>query len=170
MAQAMARASVAIPLGWLSFIALVDQLSKWAALTRLRGSVPVWDDWVRLHLARNPGAAFGAFPHWGDALLWLTALVFVGLVIAIVRLGRRGGRASLILGLATVAGGALGNGIDRLRFGYVVDFIDVGISPTLRWPTFNVSDAAIVLGTAGLLWQLLRVGAGAGPDREGEGG
>lgn len=160
----MARASVAIPVGWLSGIALVDQLSKWAALTHLRGSISIWDDWVRLRLARNPGAAFGTFPHWGDALLWLTALVFVGLVVAVFRLSRRGGSASLILGLATVAGGALGNGIDRLRFGYVVDLIDVGISPTLRWPTFNVADTAIVLGTAGLLWHLLRSGR-----REGEG-
>lgn len=156
MARASTAVAVGIPLGWLSLIALADQLSKWAALTRLRGSIPLWDDWVRLRLARNPGAAFGAFPEWGDALLWLTILVFVGLVVAIVRLGRRGASASLLFGLATVAGGALGNGIDRLRYGYVVDFLDVGISPTLRWPTFNLADTAIVLGTAVLLWHLLR--------------
>lgn len=156
----MARASVVIPLSWLSLIALADQLSKWAALTYLpRGSISVWGDWVRLTLVRNPGAAFGAFPHWGDALLWLTGIVFLGLVGAILLLSRRprgSGTSKLVFGLATVAGGALGNGIDRLQYGYVVDFIDIGLSPSLRWPMFNLADTAIVLGTTLLLWHLLR--------------
>ena len=156
----MARASVVIPLSWLGLIALADQLSKWAALTHLpRGSISVWGDWVRLTLVRNPGAAFGALPDYGDALLWLTGIVFLGLVGAIFLLSRRPhgpGTSRLLFGLATVAGGALGNGIDRLRYGAVVDFLDIGLSPSLRWPMFNLADTSIVLGTALLLWHLLR--------------
>ncbi len=161
----MARASVLIPLSWLGLIAVADQLSKWAALTHLKGSLSIWGDWVRLTLVRNPGAAFGVLPDYGDALLWLTGIVFLGLVGAIFRLSRRPrepGTSRLLFGLATVAGGALGNGIDRFRYGAVVDFLDLGLSPTLRWPMFNLADASIVLGTVLLLWHLLRPGPGSG--------
>lgn len=159
----MARASVTIPLGWIGLVALADQLSKWAALTHLKGSLSIWGDWVRLTLARNPGAAFGTLPEYGDALRWFTGIVFLGLVGAIflLSLSRRPeepGTSRLVFGLATVAGGALGNGIDRLQYGYVVDFIDLGLSPTLRWPLFNLADTAIVLGTVLLLGHLLRPG------------
>jgi signal peptidase II len=144
---------------WMTFVGIagivaVDQLTKWTAERRLSAQiVPVWDGFVRLTLARNSGGAFGLFAEQGEWLAWLT----LGVVVAIVAVLWRGRARSLRfhLGLIAVAGGALGNLVDRARLGHVVDFIDVGISPTLRWPTFNLADVSIVVGTGLLLWHLL---------------
>jgi len=142
------------PLGWIGIILACDQLSKLAATALLPpGPVSLLGDYLRLTLAKNPGGAFGIFSGHGEVLAALT----VGVVGAILfLLGRRDLPLRVVLGLAAIAGGALGNLIDRIRLGYVVDFLDLGVSEALRWPTFNLADVAIVLGTAALIWHLFR--------------
>lgn len=126
-------------------VAAVDQVVKAIMLSWLEPGVPVpvIGDWFRFFLLFNPGAAFsmGADSTW---LFTTIQLVFVvGIAIAAPRIRERG----QALGLALIAGGALGNLIDRLFrdpgfwFGHVVDFISVG-----SFAVFNIADAAITVG------------------------
>ena len=132
---------------WLTFggiavvIVVLDQLTKaWLTSFLAPGqSVNVIGDLVRLVHARNDGGLFGLLS--GQALPFaLVSLVVVGLIVAYH--GRSGRSSYLSITLGLLLGGALGNLIDRLRLGHVVDFVDAGIG-SLRWYTFNVSDAAI---------------------------
>jgi signal peptidase II len=67
--------------------------------------------------------------------------------------------------LGCILGGAIGNLVDRVRLGWVVDFIDMGIG-TARWPVFNVADSAVTLGVLLLAWNLARSGRVAAPEPE----
>ena len=82
----------------------------------------------------------------------IASLVAIGVVIYLFwRLPGGSRRESLALGL--VAGGALGNLVDRLRLGEVIDFLDIGVGDRYRWPTFNLADAAVTIGVLLLvLW------------------
>ena len=137
---------------------LADCGTKRLAVDRLEPHVPheVIGDVVRFTLGYNPGAAFGITA--GDASRWLFALVAIGALLLIAGLYRatRPDDAVRTAALALVFGGAIGNLIDRLRSARgVVDFIDVGIGD-VRWWTFNVADAGIVIGGLILAWQLWR--------------
>jgi signal peptidase II len=132
---------------WAAFLALaavvvvLDQLTKaWLTSFLAPGeSVDVIGDLVRLVHGQNNGGLFGLFR--GQALPFaLVSLVVVGLIVAYHARAGRSTYLSITLGL--LLGGALGNLIDRLRLGYVVDFVDAGLGD-LRWYTFNVADAAI---------------------------
>jgi len=132
----------------------VDQLSKLVALAHLSPGtqIPLVDGFADLTLVMNPGLAFGMFGgtppawRWLVALLSLLALSVLGLLS--VRLLPGGGR-SAALSLGLIFGGAVGNLIDRGRFGAVVDFIDL-YWRGYHWPAFNVADSAITVGV-GLL-------------------
>jgi len=156
---------------WRVFLALAatilaaDQLTK-AWLTSLLApgeSVRVVDDLVRLVHGQNAGGLFGLFQ--GQALPFaLVSVVVVGLIVAYHARSGRNLYLSITLGL--LLGGALGNLLDRLRLGYVVDFVDAGIG-AMRWYTFNVADAAIscaiLLLLAASLWpSLARRASGEG--------
>lgn len=121
--------------------------------------------WVRLNLApyetvpifgrlsltnvRNTGSAFGLFQN--QAFL-LTLIAIVG-IVAILLFYRYFSKANLlgIFALGLVFGGAIGNLIDRLRFGYVTDFIDVRLWGDFHWPIFNVADSGITVGSIMLI-------------------
>ena len=133
---------------WPLFLALaasvfvVDQLTK-AVLVSLIPTegqrLSIVDDLIRVVNSHNSGALFGLFKD--SALLF--GLVSLGVVALIVWYHGSSGRNTLLsIALGLLLGGALGNMLDRLRLGYVVDFVDIGIGD-LRWYTFNVSDAAI---------------------------
>ena len=128
-------------LGLAAVVAVLDQLTK-AWLTSFLGpgqSVDVVGDLIRLVHSRNAGGLFGFLQ--GQALPF--ALVSMVVVALIVLYHARSGRnAYLSAALGLLLGGALGNLTDRIRLGYVVDFVDAGIGD-LRWYTFNVADAAI---------------------------
>ncbi len=123
----------------------------------------VMGDVVRFTLGYNPGAAFGI--NVGSAsrmvftVLTLLALVALGFMYRSTSADRR----AEVIGLALVTGGALGNLIDRVRAGQVVDFIDVGIGATRFW-TFNIADAGITVGAVLLAVALLRDPGPAEPD------
>lgn len=86
---------------------------------------------------RNPGAAFGLFPYQRTFLIVVSAVVMVGIVYYAWRITSPWAR----FGLGLLLGGAMGNFVDRIVVGAVVDFIDFRI-----WPVFNAADAAIVVG------------------------
>ena len=132
---------------WRSFFGLAaaivatDQLTKaWLTSFLAPGeSVRVVGDLVRLVHGQNAGGLFGLFQ--GQALLFaLVSLVVVGLIVGYH--GRSGRNQYLSITLGLLLGGALGNLLDRVRLGYVVDFVDAGIG-SVRWYTFNVADTAI---------------------------
>jgi signal peptidase II len=133
----------------LAVIAL-DQISKLLVTSRLPFgmSVPAVQDVLYITLVRNRGGAFGLFQSWAGALIIIT----LAAAIAIIVVTRRGGAMPRLLGvaLALQLGGALGNLIDRLRFGYVVDFFDFRV-----WPVFNLADSAITVGVALLAYYLI---------------
>lgn len=137
-----------------------DQASKAAVAATLPigGEVPLIGDLLQLWHVQNRGAAFSLLQ--GEMLLFVVVTVFaVGMIAYFHRTLRgRGTWLHALLGLQL--GGALGNLVDRLRQGYVTDFISVGIGD-LRWPTFNFADAAIVIGIGALAVYLVMR-----PDRE----
>jgi signal peptidase II len=131
-------------------ILLADQLSKSivASLLAVGERTPVLGDLVVLWHVQNEGAAFSLF-QGGQLLFYGVTILALGMIVYFHRIFR--GRAlvlQLILGL--VLGGTLGNLVDRLRYGFVTDFVSVGVG-TLRWPTFNVADASIVVGILSLV-------------------
>jgi len=126
-------------------ILLADQASKAAISSAipLNGRVGVIGDFVQLWNAQNHGAAFSLFQ--GGTLIFLVVSVLAFGLIGYLYRSWQGGPLWLYAVLGVALGGILGNLIDRLRFGYVTDFISVGIGE-VRWPTFNVADASIVIG------------------------
>jgi signal peptidase II len=136
-------------------VVVLDQATKALVLARLAlyESVVVLPDFFNLTHVRNPGAAFGLFA--GRAASFRTPFflvaTLVALVVILIALKRIGpGERWKRFALALVFGGALGNLVDRLRWGEVVDFLDV-FWRTYHWPAFNVADSAITVGVGVLL-------------------
>jgi signal peptidase II len=110
----------------------------------------------------NSGAAFGFFQGWTGALTIVGIAIVLAVIYSAAKVGHdsNGGRMGM-LALGLVTGGAIGNLIDRIRLGYVVDFIDVygpriNINNTVYgWPVFNVADSAITIGVLLLLLTLV---------------
>src|SRR5205823_12385993 len=130
---------------------------KWLAEVRLRVLRPltIVAYIVRLTYFENRGAAFGLLQDQTAFFVFVGILV-VGVIAASYRyLPRSGIRLHLALGLQL--GGAIGNLIDRIRQGYVVDFVDFGYHSNW-WPVFNVADSAIVVGVALLALNALAPG------------
>ena len=128
-------------LGTAAVVVVADQLTKaWLVANVSPGEVlEVLGAYVRFVFHQNSGALFGLFRD--SAILF--GIVSVGVIGLIVAYHSRSGRSlSLSLALGLLLGGAVGNMIDRLRLGYVVDFVDIGIGD-LRFFTFNVADSAI---------------------------
>lgn len=118
----------------------------------------VLGDWLRFVLSYNRGAATGIpLGPWARPLLVATSVGILGLLWAWYRrANRRDWATAAALGL--VAGGALGNLLDRIRWDRgVIDFIDVGIGASRFW-TFNVADMGITCGALWLAWRLSRSG------------
>jgi signal peptidase II len=160
----MARSSGNTPL--FARVALVvitlDVITKLLAVSYLPLRVPqelLGQEWMRLTLVYNRGAAFGLHLFGHDVL---TRVVFTVLsIVALFILWRlflqtREGDGTRVLALALVSGGAVGNLIDRIRSSAgVVDFLDFGIGAN-RWPTFNIADMAVSTGAIMLAVTLWR--------------
>jgi len=135
---------------WLSvLIVLLDQLSKyWVSdALLLYESRPVIDGVFNLTLLHNPGAAFSFLSDAGGWQRWFFIVLStaISLVILLWLLRLPAGRGCLTLALVCILGGAVGNLCDRIRLGYVVDFLDVYYDKW-HWPAFNVADSAITIG------------------------
>lgn len=144
---------------WLALAGLVialDQASKLWVLAHfhLGQSLPV-TDFFNLVLVMNPGASFNFLADAGGWQRWFFIALALAVSAWLVAEIRRHAQGTLLpAAFALVLGGALGNVIDRFRFGAVVDFLDFHLAG-LHWPAFNVADAAITCGVALLLWQQL---------------
>jgi len=141
-------------------IVVLDQITKAVVLEHLPPGVAIHliDGFLSLTLVMNSGLAFGllgglpAAWRWSIALLSITALVVLARVA--VRVLADGGRLAR-WSVALIFGGAVGNLIDRARFGAVVDFVDVHFRG-YHWPAFNVADSAITIGVTLLAFHLTR--------------
>lgn len=122
-------------------ILIIDQATKAWIVSHYEVSVavPILGDAVRIWVSHNTGALFGLFR---DQALIFAAFSFAVIGIIVLYEARAGKSLLVTVALGLLLGGALGNLTDRLRLGYVVDFMDLGIG-TWRWYTFNVADAAI---------------------------
>ena len=131
-----------------------DQLSKmWVmkTLPAMGGERPIFGNAFMLTLAHNQGGAWGVMPHNGIIFILFAAVAIVALMVAYHRMQQ----IELFVGtaFALALGGAMGNLLDRLRFGSVVDFFNVNI---IHWPIFNVADSAITVGIILLLLHFVR--------------
>ena len=132
-------------------VIFIDQVTKYLAVANIElyGAFQVIPGFFSIVNARNRGMAFGLLnnPHPGPAFYFLTgASVFAVFLITFWFFRLKDYEKILITGLALILGGALGNLIDRLRIGEVIDFIDVQIG-TYHWPAFNIADSSISVGT-----------------------
>ena len=142
-------------------IVVSDQLAKAVVTSQLAPgqSVDVAGNLVRIVFGQNTGALFGLFKD-NAAMFGLVSLIVIGLIVAYH--GRSTPSPYLTITLGLLLGGAIGNMLDRLRLGYVVDFVDVGLG-TLRFYTFNVADSAISLSILLLLLAAMRPSLVEGP-------
>jgi signal peptidase II len=127
---------------------LADQASKWLIQKNMVFNEyrPLLGSNFMLTLTQNTGGAWGFLPHGNNVFVVFAALAIVALLIAYHRIAR--GDLLVASAFALALGGAIGNLLDRLRYGYVVDFFDVRI---IHWPIFNIADSAISLGIVLLL-------------------
>jgi signal peptidase II len=133
-------------------VILLDQVTKWIALDGLNlGENPIGvTSFFNLVLVWNRGVSFGMFNNAGAAGPWILSGLAIAVVFGLLYWLRQAEAWLTVTALGLVIGGALGNVIDRFRFGAVVDFLDFHIAG-YHWPAFNVADAAICVGAVLLL-------------------
>jgi signal peptidase II len=140
-------------------VILLDLWTKWLVVARidLHEAVPVIPDFFQIVHVRNTGAAFGIGANASSKVVPLLLNVgAIGVFCVVVVYALRSAITDRLLqtGLHLILGGAIGNLLDRFRFGYVVDFLDVYVR-NHHWPAFNVADSAICIGI-GLLFLDMR--------------
>jgi signal peptidase II len=141
-------------------IIVLDAITKWLVTQRLdlHDSVPLVPDFFQLVHVRNTGAAFGIGANAQSALMpFLLNAGAITVFCIVVAYAFRAAASDRLLqfGLHLILGGAIGNLIDRFRFGYVVDFLDFFVGDH-HWPAFNVADSAICIGIALLFLDMKR--------------
>ncbi len=145
-----ARASYSVPALVAVLVVVADQVTKWLIVDWIgRGDAThrreILGSLVALHYVENSGVAFGLLQGQGV----LVPLLAIAVVAFLLRMYRRVASSSawFAVGSGLIFGGSLGNLIDRVRLGFVIDFIRVS-----SWPTFNLADSAITLGALALAW------------------
>ena len=146
---------------WLTALTVIlDQVTKQmvVASMRLYESIAVIP-FFNITYVHNTGAAFSFLSDAGGWQRWFfAALAFVVSLVISVWLARlKNNEVLLAISLSLILGGAIGNLIDRLLYGYVIDFLDVYYK-TWHWPAFNVADSAITLGVVLLLLESIGIG------------
>lgn len=150
-------------LGWAAyglaaFVIVADQLAKYWILyvydLPARFSTPIAGPFS-LTMVWNRGVSFGLFRADADLVRWILTIFSIGVAVALALWVRKAQRPLLSVGLGLVIGGAIGNAIDRIRFGAVVDFLDFQRLGFFPW-VFNVADSAITIGVVFLLLDSLR--------------
>lgn len=140
-------------LGWIAgTIVIVDQITKWIILDRLDlyHAIPVVPGFFNITHVQNPGGAFGFLAQQSPLVRGIVFLLMSFLAVCLIFWFYRKTPSThrlLAVGFALIFGGAIGNLIDRVRFGRVVDFLDFYIGGW-HWPAFNVADSAITTGIA----------------------
>ncbi len=131
-----------------------DQLHKWWMLSVVeiaQGNQIVVTSFLNLVYVSNKGISFGMFQQDSNGQLFLAAFSFFVALVLMIWLARAGNSNLMAVSVGLIAGGAVGNAIDRLHLGGVADFFDFHIF-AYHWPAFNIADAVIVAGVLGLLY------------------
>ncbi len=138
--------------GLIAAVALLDQASKWFVVEYFMNQPRVVEvtGFFNLVLTYNTGISFGIFSGSDAWVRWALIVAAFGIVAVLLDWLRRQPGTVLTLATGLICGGALGNVIDRIRTGAVVDFLDFYLG-TWHWPAFNLADAAITLGVLGLI-------------------
>lgn len=140
-------------IGLAGVVVILDQLTKAWVVSSFQAGPPteILGDWLRIAITHNTGALFGMFRD-SATLFALFSVLVIGLIVAVEA---RAGRSLLLtVALGLLLGGAVGNFADRVRLGYVVDFVDMGIG-AWRFYTYNVADAAITTSILTLIGMTL---------------
>ena len=135
-----------------SFVVVVDQFTKYLVTSNMIEGmgIPIIDGVFHLTFILNPGAAFGILEN--NRWFFVLTAVAVLAVLFFYRHTIMSESRLVQIGIALFAGGALGNLIDRIRTGLVIDFFDLRI-----WPIFNVADIAICLGVGLIIWSTIKM-------------
>lgn len=137
---------------WITVILvlMIDQGTKFIVKNSMTiyDSIPLIPNIFHLTYIENPGAAFGLLANQRVFFIVITSVILIAVIYFYYQL--KGEHILLRIALGMVVGGAIGNLIDRLRMGMVIDFFDFRI-----WPVFNIADSAIVLGMIYISYQLL---------------
>lgn len=132
-------------------VLIIDQVSKILVLKYLKDlrEVPIIRNILHFTYVENRGAAFGILQHQKWFFIIITALIVGGIVYYFRK--ERDYPKAMMIGLSLIVGGAIGNLIDRVFYGFVVDFIDFRV-----WPVFNIADSAIVIGQILVAYVILK--------------
>ncbi len=159
-------AKAKIVCAWVGAILLADQITKFLVDQRmpLHHSIPVIDNLFSLTYIRNTGAAFGILAGSHEAfrlpVLIIFSLVAIGFILVMLK-RLPPDETGLITALAFILGGAVGNLIDRVAYGEVIDFLDFYWSG-YHWPAFNIADSFITIGVLIIVYYLIKA-KGADP-------
>jgi signal peptidase II len=154
-----------------ALIVLLDQVTKLYvdASMPLHESIPVIPGFFSITHIRNPGAAFGflaeASPLFRSVFFVVVTILAISLVLHYIWKSNDG-ETLLTFGLSLILAGAVGNLIDRVRLGEVIDFLDIYIG-AYHWPAFNVADSAISVGAVILFIEIIRQGRGKDAEAKG---
>lgn len=130
----------------------LDQLTKMLAIVYLQGepSFPLWKDVLHFTFVQNPGAAFGMLSNARWVFMTASIVAIVGIFFYLIKY--RPQNKLLVISLSMIAGGGIGNMIDRVIYGYVVDFIDFTL---IDFAVFNVADSFVTVGACILIVYLV---------------
>jgi len=132
-------------------VVMLDQITKYMIVSNMTEgmSIPIIDQVFHLTFVLNPGAAFGMLEHNREFFIIMAIVVLMFVVYMRKKILEE--PLPIQIGIALFVGGALGNLIDRMKTGLVVDFFDFRI-----WPVFNIADIAICLGVGVMIWSIIR--------------
>lgn len=135
-----------------AILLIADQASKWVILERVMNPPRIIEvtGFFNLVMVWNPGVSFGMFGDGGEAGRWILTVLAMVICAFLLNWLRQVDRRMPALAIGLVIGGAIGNVVDRVRFGAVADFLDFHLFG-YHWPAFNVADSAITIGVALLL-------------------
>jgi len=143
-------------------VLVADQLTKIAAINHLknRKSVEIIDNLFAFTFVGNDGAAFGLFSGYTIYFFLAVSTLAIGFILYFFYIIEKD-RLILTFALSMILGGALGNLLDRVRLGFVIDFLDLHHKFTIipfnfQWPKFNVADIAILVGVGFFLWDMIK--------------
>jgi signal peptidase II len=147
-------------IGWAAAVAFLDRISKSAIAARfsLGQPVPVIDGLFNITYVQNTGVAFGIFSSFSSPVkVFLLCGVAAVAVAAVIVFSLRNDAQNRVLqgALCLILAGALGNLYDRIKYSYVIDFLEFHVRDYF-WPSFNVADSAISIGVILLAWEMFR--------------
>ncbi|MEM7121373.1 MAG: signal peptidase II [Pseudomonadota bacterium] len=138
-------------------VLVLDQISKvWLlGVMEANAYLPIEiTGFFNLVMVWNEGVSFGMLDVGTDMMRWILMAFALGVAVALLVWAHRAGGKVLTVGIGLIAGGAVGNALDRLFYGAVADFFDVHVSG-YHWPAFNIADSAITIGVVLLLYDTL---------------